>query len=149
MSVTKQISNSNSENGGNMDNTLLLIKPNSVNNKNVGEIISIIEKDGFIIEEIKILHFDQELCNDFYAEHVGKSFFPGLVDFMTSGNTFALKLLKENAVSRLRRLVGSANPNERESGTIRDIYADSISHNAVHGSDSTASAQREIKIIFG
>ncbi len=133
-----------------MQETLMLIKPNSVRNKNVGEIISMVEKAGFTIKAIKVFKFDQALINKFYQEHIGKPFFKGLVDFMTSDSTFALKLHHSSeAVPKLRQLIGATDPNEREAGTIRAIFADSLSHNAVHASDSEESAIREINIIFG
>ena len=131
-----------------MTNTLLLIKPNSIANHNIGEIISIIEKDGFEIQDIKIFTFTNELINNFYQEHIGKSFFERLVEFMTSGKTIAIRLSRENAVDRLRMLIGSAKPEEREAGTIRAIFADTISKNAVHGSDCSASVEREVSILF-
>ncbi len=132
-----------------MQTTLLLIKPNAVKNKNIGEIISIIEKDNFIIKDIRYFHFDENLINEFYHEHIGKPFFANLKTFMLSGITIAFKLERENAISRLRQINGDTDPSKREAGTIRDLYADSITANAVHSSDSEANAIRELGIIFG
>lgn len=132
-----------------IESTLLLIKPNAVKNKNIGEIISIIEKDNFIIKDIKFFHFDEKLIDQFYQDHIGKSFFANLKDFMLSDITIALKLERENAIVRLRQINGDAKPAKREPGTIRALYADSITANAVHSSDSEANAKRELGIIFG
>lgn len=131
-----------------LETTLLLIKPNAVQNKNVGEIISIIEKDNFIIKDIKCFSFDDDLISTFYNEHIGKSFFPDLKNFMLSGITIALKLERENAIMRLRQLNGDTDPTKREAGTIRALYANTVTANAVHSSDSPANAQRELAIIF-
>lgn len=136
--------------GENMEEfTLLLIKPNAVKNKNIGDIISIIEKDNFTIKNIKYFRFDEELINTFYKDHIGKSFFANLTKFMLSDVTIALKLERENAIDRLREINGDANPDKREAGTIRALYADSITANAVHSSDSQENAKRELAIIFG
>jgi nucleoside-diphosphate kinase len=131
------------------ETTLLLIKPNAVKNKNIGEIISIIEKDNFQIKDIKYFHFDENLLNEFYKEHIGKSFFVNLKAFMISDITIALKLERENAINRLRQLNGDTDPAKRETGTIRSLYADTITANAVHSSDSEENAKRELGIIFG
>ncbi len=131
------------------ETTLLLIKPNAVKNKNIGEIISIIEKDNFQIKDIKYFHFDENLLNEFYKEHIGKSYFVNLKAFMISDITIALKLERENAINRLRQLNGDTDPAKRETGTIRSLYADTITANAVHSSDSEENAKRELGIIFG
>jgi nucleoside-diphosphate kinase len=131
-----------------LESTLLLIKANAVKHKHVGEIISIIEKDGFTIQDIKIFTFDQELIKNFYKDHLGKAFFPNLQEFMMSGPTIALKLQRDQAIMRLRQLNGDADPDKREAGTIRALYADTITANAVHSSDSQANAIRELAIIF-
>ena len=132
-----------------IESTLLLIKPNAVKNKNIGEIISIMEKDNFIIKDIKYFRFDEKLIYEFYQEHQGKSFFVHLKEFMTSDITIALKLERENAIMRLRQINGDTNPAKREPGTVRALYANSITANAVHSSDSEASAKRELALIFG
>ncbi len=132
-----------------LESTLLLIKPNAVKNKNIGEIISIIEKDHFIIKDIKFFTFNNEGINKFYQDHIGKSFFENLKKFMMSGPTIALKLERQDAIKRLRFLNGDTDPAKREAGTIRALYADTITANAVHSSDSPDNAKRELSIIFG
>lgn len=129
--------------------TLLLIKPNAVKNKNIGEIITIIEKDNFLIKDIRFLKFDDALIKSFYQEHREKSFFKELTEFMLSGYTIAIKLERENAIARLRELNGDIQPEKRKSGTIRALFADSVTANAVHSSDSEENARREVKLIFG
>ncbi len=131
------------------EQTLLLIKPNAVLHKHAGEIISIIEAKAFVLRNIKVIQFDRHFAALFYEEHRGKEFFERLLDFMCSGTTIALLLEKENAVSALRDLVGDANPSKRKPGTIRDIYAEGITENAVHASDSPDHAKREIALVFG
>jgi nucleoside-diphosphate kinase len=132
-----------------LQTTLLLIKANAVQNKNIGEIISIIEKDNFLIKEIKSLRFDENLITEFYQEHLGKAFFADLQTFMMSDLTIALKLERDNAINRLRQINGDANPAKREAGTIRELFADTMTANAVHSSDSEENAKRELEIIFG
>jgi nucleoside-diphosphate kinase len=128
--------------------TLLLIKPNATAKGHIGEIITIIEQNNYEIRQLKSFRFDLDLANAFYEEHVGKEFFARLVKFMTSGLTVAALLVKENAVSDLRALIGDTNPEKRKPGTIRYLYADSITENAVHASDSPKHAKREIDLIF-
>ena len=130
------------------EQTLLLIKPNAVHHRHVGHIISIVEESGFIIRNIKIFVFTQDSAAEFYRDHQGKEFFNRLIDFMVSGPTVALLLEKKNAVHELRTLVGEADPNHRQHGTIRDIYAEGVTENAVHASDTILSAHREIRLIF-
>lgn len=131
------------------ESTLLLIKPNAVKNKNIGEIISIIEKDEFLIKDMKFFRFTDDLISIFYKDHIGKSFFPNLKEFMTSGPTIALHLQRDNAIARLRQINGDTDPKLREAGSIRSLYADTITANAVHSSDSPQNAKRELEIIFG
>ncbi|NLW18655.1 MAG: nucleoside-diphosphate kinase [Candidatus Cloacimonetes bacterium] len=129
--------------------TLLLIKPNAIEHRHVGHIITILEESGFHILKVKDLQFTAQGAGEFYAMHQGKDFFDRLVKFMISGPNIALLLEKENAVEELRKLVGSAIPQEREPGTIRHLYAEGIAENAVHASDTDENARREIKLIFG
>ncbi len=132
-----------------IESTLLLIKPNAVKNKNIGEIISIIEKDNFLIKDIKYFRFTEDLISIFYKDHIGKSFFDNLKKFMLSDVTIALHLQRDNAIERLRQINGDTDPETRETGTIRSLYADTITANAVHSSDSPQNAKRELEIIFG
>ncbi len=131
-----------------MQQTLLLIKPNAVRGGHIGDIISIIERDGFKVKRMKLLRFDETLAAEFYQEHIGKSFYDKLVGFMCSGDSIALHLEKEDAVARLRKLMGDVEPEKREPGTIRALYGEDVTKNGVHGSDSVESAVRELGIIF-
>lgn len=131
------------------DQTLFLIKPNAVQHKHIGHIISIVEENGFVLRNIKIIKFDCDSAGVFYAMHKGKEFYDRLVSFMCSGDTIALHLSRRNAVQKLRELVGDADPDKREQGTIRSLYAEGITENAVHASDSDEAAAREIELIFG
>jgi nucleoside-diphosphate kinase len=130
------------------EQTLLLIKPNAVQKGHIGEIITIIEKHQFEILKIKSFRFDLPLAHKFYEEHAGKEFFHRLIDFMTSDMTVGVLLEKPHAVDMLRDLVGVTNPETRRPGTIRYMYADSVTRNAVHASDSHDHALREIALIF-
>ena len=128
--------------------TLLLIKPNAVLHRHAGEIIHMIEQSAFLMRDLKIMRFDPDLAAQFYTEHLGKEFYPRLLDFMCSGTTIAVLLEKENAVFDLRKLVGDTDPAKREPNTIRALYAEGITENAVHASDSPEHAAREISLIF-
>ena len=129
--------------------TLLLIKPNAVMHKHAGNIISIIETKAFLLRDIKVMQFTPETAAAFYQEHLGREFYDRLIKFMCSGTTIALLLEKANAVADLRELVGDTDPAKRKPGTIRHLYAEGITENAVHASDSPEHAQREIRLIFG
>ncbi|HOH47412.1 MAG TPA: nucleoside-diphosphate kinase [Candidatus Cloacimonadota bacterium] len=131
------------------DKTLLLIKPNAIMHKHAGEIISMVESQAFVLRDIKILKFTQELAASFYLEHKGKEFYDRLLAFMCSGPTIALLLEKHDAVSSLRELVGDTDPAKRKTETIRYRFAEGITENAVHASDSPEHAKREIRLIFG
>ena len=129
-------------------NTLLLIKPNATRKHKIGSILKIVEDNGFVIEKLKMFTMDSELANTFYAEHIGKSFFPQLKSFMLSGKIVDAILSREDAIVKLRELVGNTNFEKAAPGTIRFLFADSFTENAVHASDSPESAEREIGLIF-
>lgn len=131
-----------------IEQTLSIIKPDAVAKNVIGEIATRFEKAGLQIVALKMLHLTQEQAEGFYAEHKERSFFPDLVGFMTSGPVVVQALQGENAVLKNRELMGATNPKEAEAGTIRADFAQSIDANAVHGSDSTASAEREIAYFF-
>lgn len=128
--------------------TLAIIKPDAVKAKNTGKIIDMIEKAGFSIDAMAKAILDQETAELFYEEHEGKPFFNELVEFMTSGPVIIMALGKENAIEDWRKLMGATNPANAAEGTIRKLYGASVGNNAVHGSDSEASAQRELGIFF-
>ena len=131
-----------------MNRTLALIKPDAVDRNIIGNIIAIIEKNGFIVRDMKFMRMSRSLAERFYDVHVEKSFYDKLITYMTSGNIIALILEKDNAVKLFRDLIGSTDPELAEEGTIRKLYAVDKSFNSVHGSDSDSNAEREIAIIF-
>ncbi len=132
-----------------MSLTLALIKPDAVQRNLIGNIITLIEKNDFVIKDIKLMKMSNKIAQEFYSCHKEKSFYDNLIAYMTSGEIVALVLEKNNAVTSYRNLIGSTDPNVAEDGTIRKLYALDKSHNSVHGSDSDENASREIKIIFG
>ena len=130
------------------ERTLSIIKPDAVAKNVVGEIYSRFEQAGLRIVAAKRLKLSDELAGGFYAEHKGRPFFTDLIKFMTSGPVMIQVLEGEGAVVKNRALMGATNPAEAEAGTIRADYAESIDANAVHGSDSPMSAEREINYFF-
>jgi len=131
-----------------IEETLLLIKPNATKKNAVGAILKMIEDNGFEIQKLKMFKMDNDLADTFYAEHIGKSFFETLKSFMISGNIVGAVLSRVDAINKLRELVGNTNPEKASLGTIRYLFADSFTENAVHASDSPLSAEREIGLIF-
>ncbi len=129
------------------EKTLCIIKPDAVANNYVEEINEMISsKDLIILNSVKT-KISKEIAVDFYAEHSKKPFFNDLVDFITSGPAIVQILQGESCISNYRDLMGATNPAEAKEGTIRKKYAESTSKNAVHGSDSKDSAEREIEIM--
>lgn len=131
-----------------VERTLSIVKPDAVAKNAIGEIYSRFEKNGLKIVAAKMLQLSEAQAGGFYAEHKGKPFFDDLIGFMTSGPVCVQVLEGENAISRNRELMGATNPKEAAPGTIRADFAESIDANAVHGSDSEASAAREIAYFF-
>ena len=129
------------------EKTLCIIKPDAVANNYVEEIYEMISsKDLIILNSVKT-NISKEIAENFYAEHSKKPFFNDLVDFITSGPAIVQILQGESCISNYRDLMGATNPAEAKEGTIRKKYAESTSKNAVHGSDSKDSAEREIEIM--
>ena len=125
-----------------------MIKPDAVENKNIGDILAMIEKAGFTITNMKHTTLSVEQAQEFYAVHKERPFYGELVEYMTSGPIVAAALEKDNAVEDFRALIGATNPAEAAEGTIRKMYAESIGRNAVHGSDSDENAEIEINFHF-
>ncbi|WP_280552969.1 nucleoside-diphosphate kinase [Halomonas sp. 25-S5] len=128
--------------------TLSIIKPDAVAQNVIGEIESRFEKAGLKIVAAKMLQLSEEKAGGFYAEHKERPFFKDLVGFMTSGPVVVQVLEGEDAVATNRDLMGATNPKEAAPGTIRADFAETIDANAVHGSDSPESAEREIAYFF-
>jgi nucleoside-diphosphate kinase len=131
-----------------LEQTLSMIKPNVVNAGNIGNIISRFEKEGLKVAALKMKHLSRREAGAFYAEHRGKPFFERLVEFMSSGPMCALVLEGEDAIEKNREIMGATDPSEAAPGTLRALYASSMTENAVHGSDSQKSAAREIAFFF-
>jgi nucleoside-diphosphate kinase len=131
-----------------MEKTFSIIKPNAVQKNAIGAIVERFEKSNIRIAAMKLTKLTKEKAEGFYAEHKERPFFGSLVSFMTSGPVVLMVLEGENVVVRNREIMGATNPANALPGTIRKDFADSIEANAVHGSDSPASAQREIAYFF-
>lgn len=132
-----------------LERTFSIIKPDAVAKNVIGKIVSRFESNGLEIVEMQLKQLTQAEAEGFYAEHKERPFFGDLVAFMTSGPVVVQVLEGENAIALNRELMGATNPQEAAEGTIRRDFAQSIDANAVHGSDSPASAEREIAYFFG
>ena len=131
-----------------IEKTLSIIKPDAVSKNIIGKIVSRFEDNGLEIIAAKLIRLSDDEASGFYAEHQGKPFFNALKDFMSSGPVFVQVLQGENAISKNRELMGDTDPAKAEVGSIRSDFASSIDANAVHGSDSKESAEREINYFF-
>ena len=131
-----------------MNHTLAIIKPHAVGSGNAGKIIAHLENSGFSIKAIKLLVLNREQAGAFYSVHEGKPFYEGLIDFMTSGPLIPMVLQANDAVEKLRAVIGATDPAEAADGTVRKLYAESKGRNAIHASDSNENAQIEIDFFF-
>jgi len=128
--------------------TLAMVKPDSLAAGKAGRIIAHLEERGFRILCLKMLRLSREKAGEFYGEHLGKPFYDDLVGFITSGPVIALAVEREDAVAYLREVIGATDPAQAEAGTVRALYAESKQRNAIHASDSPASAERELRFFF-
>lgn len=128
---------------------MFMIKPDAVARGAVGDIIAAIEREGFVIERLELQRWDAARAESFYEVHRGKPFFGSLVSYITSGPVVPMVLRGEDVIARVRNLMGATDPAQAASGTLRRKFGTSIERNAVHGSDSPASAAREIAVVFG
>ncbi len=128
--------------------TFSIIKPDAVRKGLAGAILAQIEKAGFKIVAIKKMSLTEDQAKGFYYVHQERGFFGELTKFMASGPIFPMVLEKENAIADLRKLMGATNPANADEGTIRKMFADSISENAIHGSDAEETAMFEIGYFF-
>ncbi len=128
--------------------TLAILKPDSVRNNNIGQIIAKITEAGFKIKAIKMVRLTKDSAGGFYEVHKERSFFNELMDYMTSGPCVPIALEKENAIEDFRKLIGATDPSKAEEGTIRKLFAKDITENAIHGSDSDENAAIEIAHFF-
>jgi nucleoside-diphosphate kinase len=132
-----------------VEQTLILIKPDAVERRLSAEILGRIERRGFVVRAGKLMRVSRDLGEEHYAEHREKPFFGELVEFITSGPTWALVVEGEGAIATLRATIGATDPANAAPGTIRGDLASSMPDNLVHGSDSPESAAREIALWFG
>src|SRR6476469_3576577 len=131
-----------------IETTLVLVKPDGVARRLCGEIIARFERCGYELRGARLLKVSRALAQQHYAEHKGKPFFGELVAFITSGPVLALAVRGENAIAGVRSLMGATHPRDAAPGTIRGDLATLLSENVVHGSDSAASARRELRLFF-
>jgi len=131
-----------------IEKTFLMVKPDGVDRQVIGNIVDRFERRGFVMKEAKLMTASRELAEAHYAEHAERPFFGELVDFITSGPVFAMVWEGENVIKLARIMMGATKPEESSPGTIRGDFAVTLSHNVIHGSDSLASAEREIGLWF-
>jgi nucleoside-diphosphate kinase len=131
-----------------LERTLTIIKPDGVAQRNIGDIIRVFEQNQFQIKAAKMVHLTEEAAGGFYAVHRERPFYNDLVRYMSSGPALVLVLEREDAVARLRDLMGATDPNKAAKGTIRERLATSIEKNVIHGSDSLENARIEIAYFF-
>jgi nucleoside-diphosphate kinase len=132
-----------------MDRTLILVKPDAVARGLTGEIITRLERKGLQLAAMKLMTLDEATAARHYADHAGKPFFEGLLQFITSGPIVAMILEGTGAVQASRQIIGVTDPLQAAPGSIRADFATEMRRNLVHGSDSAESAEREIAIYFG
>jgi nucleoside-diphosphate kinase len=130
------------------ERTLTILKPDTVERRNVGAIIARLEQEGFEILAAKRLRLSVEQARAFYAVHRERPFYAPLVEFMTSGPVWVMALERDDAVAYLRKIMGATDPAKAEPGTIRAQFAASIERNAIHGSDSAENARAEVAFFF-
>jgi nucleoside-diphosphate kinase len=128
--------------------TLAIIKPDAVANGLTGKILAHLEAAGFVLRAARLVRLTPPQAEAFYEVHRERPFFRSLVTFMTSGPALALALERDDAVLRLRDVIGATDPAEARAGTVRKLYAESKERNAIHASDSSESAAREVAFFF-
>lgn len=128
--------------------TLAIIKPDAITARNAGKVLAHLEQSGFTIRAARLIRLTTGQAEAFYAVHRERPFFRSLVTFMTSGPGLALALEREDAVARLREVIGATDPAEAKAGTIRKLFAESKERNAIHASDSAENARREVGFFF-
>ena len=131
-----------------MERTLSIVKPDGVKKNVIGEVISRFEKNGLKISALKMLHLSKDEARGFYIVHKERPFYDSLTSFMSEGPIVLMVVSGDNAISRVREIMGATHPKEAAPGTIRADLASDIEHNIVHGSDSVKSAEYEIPFFF-
>jgi nucleoside-diphosphate kinase len=131
-----------------MQKTFSIIKPDAVKAGNAGKILAHLENAGFRVAALRMLKLSQSQAEGFYAVHRERPFFKSLVTFMTEGPVIVMALEREDAVKKLREVMGATNPANADAGTIRKLFAESIERNSIHGSDAPETAAEELKYFF-
>lgn len=131
-----------------MERSLIILKPDAVQRGLVGTILGRLEQRGLKIVGMKLIQIEAELARKHYAEHEGKPFFNGLVEYITSGPVVVLAIAGDNVIEMIRNMVGATNPAKAAPGTIRGDYAVSIGRNLIHASDKPESGEREVQTFF-
>ncbi|MBN2260264.1 MAG: nucleoside-diphosphate kinase [Clostridiales bacterium] len=131
-----------------MEKTLVIIKPDAVKLNHIGEIISIYESNGLSISKMKMMKATEELLKKHYIEHIEKSFYPSLIEFMLSGKIVVLEVTGEKAVSKVRELNGVTDSRNAAIGTVRNLFGTDLQQNAVHGSATAGDSSKELEIWF-
>jgi nucleoside-diphosphate kinase len=131
-----------------MEKTFSIIKPDAVASGNAGKILALLEENGFRIAALRMVKLSQSQAEGFYAVHKARPFYPSLVKFMTEGPVIVMALERDDAVKKLREVMGATNPANAAPGTIRKEFAESIEANSVHGSDAPETAANEIRFFF-
>ena len=131
-----------------MERTFSIVKPDAVASGKAGSIIALLEKNGFRIAALRMVKLSQSQAEGFYAVHRERPFYGSLVKFMTEGPVIVMALEREDAVKKLREVMGATNPANAAEGTVRKLYAESIERNAIHGSDAPETAAEELKYFF-
>lgn len=132
-----------------MEKSFVMVKPDGVKRKLIGEIIQRLEKKGLTLEQARMQVIPRRMAEEHYREHVDKPYFNNIVDFISSGPVLAMVWSGPEAITLVRKLVGHRLPDQAEPGTIRGDYATISTENLIHASDSPQSAQREINLFFG
>lgn len=130
------------------DLTLGIVKPDAIETGKAGLILAHLQREGFVVRAARLVRLTPAQAGEFYAVHRGRPFYPDLVQFMTSGPCLPMALERDDAVARLRTVIGATDPAEATPGTIRRLYAESKGRNAIHASDSAENAAREVAFFF-
>lgn len=131
-----------------MERTFSIIKPDAVKNGRAGLVLAKLEENGFRVLGLRMVHMSRETAERFYAVHKERPFFGSLTTFMSEGPAIVMALEREDAVKKLRDVMGATNPANAAEGTVRKLYADSIERNAIHGSDAPETAKEELAFFF-
>ncbi len=131
-----------------MEKSLVIIKPDGVGKKIIGEIISRFEDDSLFISRLKMIQIDRDLAEIHYRDHAGKPYFQRLMNYVTADKAVVMVVEGDDAINKVRNIMGNTDPEKASTGTIRGEFGTDVTVNVVHGSDSPESAEREIRLFF-